>query len=366
MALAPAVPTARSNPCSRRRPTDCRPTTAGCSSRSGTASGRSSSATATRSTRSRATSSRSIATSRSWPIRSGPRCPSGASSTARSSSPATAASTSRRCCCGSTRRRRGSRCWPRSRPRRSWPGTCSRSATRTCATSRRASDARDSRRSSARRAAADPPHAGDAATGRRPPTGSIDSRAPGSTASSPSGSTRAYQPGKRAMLKIKHQRTADCVVAGFRWHKNGPGTHIGSLLLGLFDDEGTLHHVGRHLVVHVGPPGGARRGAGAAARGRPRRPPVAEWAEWAGRARPTRPASACPARRRAGTAARTCRGSRSGRSASPRSRTTISRATASATGRRSSAGARTSRPSDCRYDQLEETAPYLLARDLRR
>ena len=53
-----------------------------------------------------------------------------------------------------------------------------------------------------------------------------------------------YQPGKRAMLKIKHQRTADCVVAGFRWHKNGPGTHIGSLLLGLFDDEGTLHHVG--------------------------------------------------------------------------------------------------------------------------
>ena len=53
-----------------------------------------------------------------------------------------------------------------------------------------------------------------------------------------------YQPGKRAMLKIKHQRTADCVVAGFRWHKNGPGTHIGSLLLGLFDENGTLHHVG--------------------------------------------------------------------------------------------------------------------------
>jgi ATP-dependent DNA ligase len=53
-----------------------------------------------------------------------------------------------------------------------------------------------------------------------------------------------YQPGKRAMLKIKHQRTADCVVAGFRWHKNGPGTHVGSLLLGLFDDRGTLHHVG--------------------------------------------------------------------------------------------------------------------------
>ena len=53
-----------------------------------------------------------------------------------------------------------------------------------------------------------------------------------------------YQPGKRAMLKIKHQRTADCVVAGFRWHKNGPGTHVGSLLLGLFDDDGKLNHVG--------------------------------------------------------------------------------------------------------------------------
>jgi ATP-dependent DNA ligase len=53
-----------------------------------------------------------------------------------------------------------------------------------------------------------------------------------------------YQPGKRAMVKIKHARTADCVVAGFRWHKNGPGTHVGSLLLGLFDADGTLHHVG--------------------------------------------------------------------------------------------------------------------------
>jgi ATP-dependent DNA ligase len=53
-----------------------------------------------------------------------------------------------------------------------------------------------------------------------------------------------YQPGKRRMLKIKHARTADCVVAGFRWHKNGPGTHVGSLILGLYDDEDVLHHVG--------------------------------------------------------------------------------------------------------------------------
>ena len=53
-----------------------------------------------------------------------------------------------------------------------------------------------------------------------------------------------YQPGKRVMIKIKHARTADCVLAGFRWHKNGPGTLVGSLLLGLFDDAGKLHHVG--------------------------------------------------------------------------------------------------------------------------
>jgi ATP-dependent DNA ligase len=53
-----------------------------------------------------------------------------------------------------------------------------------------------------------------------------------------------YQPGKRAMLKVKHARTADCVVAGFRWHKDGKNTLVGSLLLGLFDDKGALHHVG--------------------------------------------------------------------------------------------------------------------------
>ncbi len=52
-----------------------------------------------------------------------------------------------------------------------------------------------------------------------------------------------YQPGKRTMFKIKHARTADCVVSGFRWHKNGEGI-IGSLLLGLYDKTGALHHVG--------------------------------------------------------------------------------------------------------------------------
>ena len=54
----------------------------------------------------------------------------------------------------------------------------------------------------------------------------------------------AYSAGERTMIKVKHSRTADCVVAGFRWHKNGPGTMIGSLLLGLYDEKGKLHHVG--------------------------------------------------------------------------------------------------------------------------
>jgi ATP-dependent DNA ligase len=57
----------------------------------------------------------------------------------------------------------------------------------------------------------------------------------------PAGGT--YEPGKRAMIKVKHVREADCVVAGFRWHKSGRDA-VGSLLLGLYDDEGTLQHVG--------------------------------------------------------------------------------------------------------------------------
>jgi ATP-dependent DNA ligase len=56
-------------------------------------------------------------------------------------------------------------------------------------------------------------------------------------------SVAPYQPGKRAMLKVKHARTADCVVAGFRWHKSGIDA-VGSLLLGLYDARGNLQHVG--------------------------------------------------------------------------------------------------------------------------
>jgi len=53
-----------------------------------------------------------------------------------------------------------------------------------------------------------------------------------------------YESNKRSMVKVKHERDCDCVVAGFRWHKQGKGTAIGSLLLGLYDEGGALQHVG--------------------------------------------------------------------------------------------------------------------------
>jgi ATP-dependent DNA ligase len=56
--------------------------------------------------------------------------------------------------------------------------------------------------------------------------------------------TGIYEPNKRVMFKVKHERDCDCVVAGFRWHKNAKGTAIGSLLLGLYNDAGSLEHVG--------------------------------------------------------------------------------------------------------------------------
>jgi ATP-dependent DNA ligase len=54
----------------------------------------------------------------------------------------------------------------------------------------------------------------------------------------------SYEPNKRSMFKIKHDRDCDCVVAGFRWHKTGDKDRVGSLLLGLYDDQGSLQHVG--------------------------------------------------------------------------------------------------------------------------
>jgi ATP-dependent DNA ligase len=72
-----------------------------------------------------------------------------------------------------------------------------------------------------------------------------------------------YESNKRVMLKVKHERDCDCVVGGFRWHKKGNRTTIGSLLLGLYDDSGALQHVGvcgsftdnarRELVEYLAP-----------------------------------------------------------------------------------------------------------------
>ena len=72
-----------------------------------------------------------------------------------------------------------------------------------------------------------------------------------------------YEPNKRVMLKVKHERECDCVVAGFRWHKGSEQSAVGSLLLGLYDDGGNLEHVGvcasftnvkrRELVAFLAP-----------------------------------------------------------------------------------------------------------------
>jgi ATP-dependent DNA ligase len=172
-------------------------------------------------------------------------------------------------------------------------------------------------------------------------------------------SDEPYAPGKRTMAKIKHARTADCVVAGFRWHKNGPGTLIGSLMLGLYNDAGDLQSVGvtasftmakrAELVEFLEPyrKGGmddhpwrdwALAEASAVEQGRRLPGATSRWnrgkdLSW----EPLRPELVCEVafdhlqgdRFRHGTTFRRWRPDRS--------------------------------PADCRYDQLEETPPALLA-----
>ena len=153
-----------------------------------------------------------------------------------------------------------------------------------------------------------------------------------------------YEPDRRVLLKIKHERTADCVVAGFRWHKTSTPDKplLGSLLLGLFNDEGALQHVGvvasfpmarrAELVEELAP---WREGA---LEGHP-------WRDWAealpGRRRGHRPR---PHARRAspgGTPRRTCPGSRCARSGWSRCATTTWRAPGSGTPPSSSGGGTT-------------------------
>jgi ATP-dependent DNA ligase len=164
------------------------------------------------------------------------------------------------------------------------------------------------------------------------------------------------------MLKVKHERTADCVVAGFRWHKNGPGTHIGSLLLGLFDDAEALHHVGitssftwerrAALVEELAP---LREDALSGH-------PWAEWAQWA--AMGTADASG---QRLPGATSRWNRGK--DLSWEPlRAERVCEVAYDHLQGDRFRHATTFRRwrpdrqPADCRYDQLEVTAPFELER----
>ena len=165
-----------------------------------------------------------------------------------------------------------------------------------------------------------------------------------------------YQPGKRAMLKVKNVRSADCIVAGFRWYKDRTDA-VGSLLLGLYDDAGVLHHVGvtssftmamrQQLLQELAP---LREGAieshpwrewGGAAVGDAQRMPGAQ-SRWSGGKdlswQPLRPERVCEVKydHLQGNRFRHAAVFLRWRPDKP--------------------------PQDCRYDQLEVTTPYELAK----
>ena len=144
---------------------------------------------------------------------------------------------------------------------------------------------------------------------------------------------------KRVMLKVKHARECDCVVAGFRWHKQGQGTAVGSLLLGLYDRSGDLQHVGvcasftnakrRELVDFLAPYRATNLD------GHP-------WKDWASAGEVTAGGQRRPGAQAAGARARTCPGSRYVRSSSSKSPTTTCKEGASGIRRNFAAGVPTS------------------------
>ena len=172
-----------------------------------------------------------------------------------------------------------------------------------------------------------------------------------------------YQPGQRAMVKVKHARTADCAVAGFRWHKEGPGTTVGSLLLGLHDESGKLHHVGicasftaarrKELATELAP---LREGA---LEGHP-------WRDWAAQAEQDDPEQRMP-----GGKSRWNRGKDMGWEPL-RVERVCEVAYDHLQGSRFRHATRFLRwrpdrtPATCRYDQLEVTPPFELAQIFRR
>jgi len=169
----------------------------------------------------------------------------------------------------------------------------------------------------------------------------------------------AYEPGRRGWAKVKHARTADVAVAGFRWHKDEAGTGVGSLILGLHDDAGTLHHVGvasgfsaaarRSLVEELAP---LREGA---LDGHP-------WRDWA----TAELAEAAYGRRMPGAQSRWNRGKDLGWEPL-RVERVAEVAYDHLQGDRFRHGTRLvrwrpdRRPADCRYDQLEVAPPFELA-----
>ncbi len=170
----------------------------------------------------------------------------------------------------------------------------------------------------------------------------------------------SYESNKRVMLKVKHERDCDCVVAGFRWHKKGERSAVGSLLLGLFDDSGALQHVGvcasftenkrRELVEFLGP---YRKNALAAH-------PWKNWAEHA-------PASGEAEHRMPGGQSRWSQGKDlSWQPLRPELVVEVAYDHMQGSRFRHTAQFRRWRtdkkPSDCTYDQLEVVAPQELAR----
>jgi ATP-dependent DNA ligase len=170
----------------------------------------------------------------------------------------------------------------------------------------------------------------------------------------------SYESNKRVMLKVKHERDCDCVVAGFRWHKKGERSAVGSLLLGLFDDSGALQHVGvcasftekkrRELVEFLGP---YRKNALAAH-------PWKNWAEHA-------PASGEAEQRMPGGQSRWSQGKDlSWEPLRPELVVEVAYDHMQGSRFRHTAQFRRWRtdkqPSDCTYDQLEVVAPQELAR----
>src|ERR1700761_8756277 len=140
---------------------------------------------------------------------------------------------SRRCSSASIRPIRGCGCWPRRRPHRSLRSICSRSATTTSPRDRFRSDARGPSM-----------HVTPATTELETAQRWFDEfEGAGLDGVIAKPLTITYQPDKRIMFKIKHERTADCVVAGYRVHKSSSDA-IGSLLLGLYKDDGTRASVG--------------------------------------------------------------------------------------------------------------------------